>query len=76
MYQTDGHNEYGFTIMLDGHPVATVTRLGRRVEGDDAAGWAVERAMPMAMHTTDEQWRELVSMIEPAPAGQNQGATK
>lgn len=42
MYQTENHDEYAFTITLDGHPVATVTRLGWRVEGDDAAGWATE----------------------------------
>lgn len=73
MYQTDEHTEYGFTITLDGHPVATVTRLGRRIDGDDAAGWAVERALPMERHTTDAQWQELVSIVLPRPSGETGG---
>lgn len=68
MYQTENHDEYGFTLTLDGHPVATVTRLGRRVEGDDAAGWATERGLPMERHLTDDQWRRLVALVAHAPA--------
>jgi hypothetical protein len=67
MYQTENHDEYAFTITLDGHPVATVTRLGRRVDGDDAAGWATERGLPMENHLTDEQWRRLVALVKNAP---------
>lgn len=68
MYQTENHDEYGFTLTLDGHPVATVTRLGRRVEGDDAAGWATERGLPLERHLTDDQWRRLVALVTHAPA--------
>lgn len=68
MYQTQDRDEHGFTITVDGHPVATVTRLGRRVDGDDAAGWATERGLPMANHLTDEQWRRLVALVSHAPA--------
>jgi len=68
MYQTENRDEYGFTLTLDGHPVVKVTRLGRRVEGDDAAGWATERGLPMANHLTDDQWRRLVALVANAPA--------
>ena len=68
MYCVENCNEYGFAITANGgHDVARVERLGRRVEGDDAAGWAVSRGLPMEHHTTDEQWQRIIDLAAAAP---------
>lgn len=68
MYHVGNRDDYGVAVAIDGHVVATVTRLGRRVEGDDAAGWATERGLPIENHLTDDQWQRLVLLIANAPA--------
>ena len=68
MYQVTDENEHQFVIAVDGHAVARIERYGKRVEGDDAAGWAVQRGLPPENHLTDEQWRRLVALIAHAPA--------
>jgi hypothetical protein len=69
MYRIQNADEYACQITNKaGHDIAEVVRHGRRVEGDDAAGWATSRGLPLDNHTTDEQWQELLRLIDAAPA--------
>ena len=69
MYQIENADEYACQITNKaGYDIAEVVRHGRRVEGDDAAGWATSRGLPLEHHTTDAQWRRLLLLLNAAPA--------
>ena len=68
MYRVESAD--GFACQLtnsDGYDVAEVVRHGRKVDGDDAAGWAVSRGLPVEHHTTDDEWKRMLKLINAAP---------
>ena len=68
MYTIGHADEYaGQLTNAAGYDIAEVVRHGRRVEGDDAAGWATSRGLPLEHHTTDAQWQELLRLLNAAP---------
>jgi hypothetical protein len=66
---TIGHaDEYAGQLTNEaGYDVAEVVRHGRKVEGDDAAGWATSRGLPLEHHTSDDEWRRMLLLLNAAP---------